>query len=190
MAKVVSRYKGKIYVNEANYSAGLLMADVWKDTVEYKVGDVFRIVHRGIKTPNRIHLERIPMQDKVSLAVIKKYKKSDKYAWGEFCGSQVFYLSVEEFIKLIEVIFNYNKFLSKELSLRLRKSQDLQIDKMLNGEELSHRKINFQSSVALNQLVERGYAIKEGKYYSLLKNPIVSKTLHSNYKGGLNSSQP
>ena len=67
MAKVVSRYKGKVYVNEANYSAGLLMADVFKNTVDFQVGDIFRIVHRGKKYPDRIHLERVPIQDKVQL---------------------------------------------------------------------------------------------------------------------------
>ena len=130
--KVISKYKGRTYTNEANYSAGILITDIWKESLDFKVGDILRIVHRGKKKPNRIHLERIPIEEKLRLLSIHKRrnrKEGEKY--DQFIGTEHFYLSLNEAIELIRKSFQDKWFTSRRLTYWVFWSEDFGIqDKM------------------------------------------------------------
>ena len=179
MAKVVTRYKGKVYVNEANYSAGLLMADVWKDTVKYNVGDIFRIVHRGKKIPNRIHLERVPIQDSISLIKIWMY-----YGGG-YSGSYIYSIPITPLLNLIQERFEYRPFLSRTFTTLISNSQDREIKKIMDEMNISDYKKISLGGESLRKLNDRGYLDRKRDgnliYYQLLEEPIVEKSLHHLY---------
>lgn len=176
MAKVVSRYKGKVYVNEANYSAGLLMADVWKETCDYKIGDIFRIVHRGKKVENRIHLERVPIQDSINVINLWMYKE------GKFVGSYAYSMPISPVLNLIEERFGHRPFLARTFTSSVTKSQDGEIKKIMESFDVDSWRKAFVGAEALKKLVNRGYMEEKREknliFYRLLEEPIVEKALH------------
>lgn len=150
MSKVTSKYKGKTYVNEANYGAGLIMADVWKDTCDYKVGDIFRIVHRGKKIDNRIHLERVPISDKIKIATIWMHKNN------KFIGNYNYCIPIQPILNFIRDRFGYSEFKAKNFTFLIKDSQQDEIIKIMNSLQVEKYKSNFIGGEALKSLVERG----------------------------------
>lgn len=201
MSKVVSRYKGKVYVNEANYSAGILIADVWKNNCEYKVGDILRIIHRGTKIENRIHLERVPIQDKINIMKIFMYRE------GKFQGTYFFSIPISPFLNIIQERYEYRPFASRHLTSSICKSFDKEIKEIMNDLQIEKYRTSSLVTEALKKLSERGYLEinrvdkfvrgKTKNYYRLLEEPIIEKTLHHLYasthlspKSELNTEQP
>ncbi len=166
-------------MNEANYSAGLLMADVWKNTVDFQVGDIFRIVHHGKKHPNRIHLERIPIQDKVQM--VKIYKYSEKPGLNsKYLGNKIIYVDLKQILSIIKNEFQNREFTSLNLTSFLRKYKDFRFEDLEEFKGLYLRK-TFLTYYCLNGLVNRGYLTYDRQFYKLLENPKISKALHHNH---------
>jgi hypothetical protein len=139
MVKQISKYKGRTYTNEANYSAGILIADIWKETMEFKVGDILRIVHRGKKNPNRIHLERIPIEERIRLLTINKRRNPDRErgeVYDKFIGTEHFYLAINQAIELIKKAFGEKEFTSRQLTYWVFWSEDFGIQNLMDNKKV------------------------------------------------------
>jgi hypothetical protein len=194
MVKQISKYKGRIYTNEANYSAGILIADIWKETLDFKVGDILRVVHRGRKRPNRIHLERMPIEEKIRLLSISKIKNAKEgETYDKYIGSESFYLPIEQAIILIRKAFQDKWFSSRQLTYWVFWSEDFGIQNMMDSKEVDRFTKRYSTWEFLKRLCEKGYLNKKEKILNPIPDSLgrIKKTIYYQLKkGGLNSSQP
>ena len=168
MVKQISKYKNKQYVNEANYSAGILIADIWKETLDFKVGDVLRIIHRGKKNPNRIHLERIPIQEKYRLIKIHKRGKGEGFNYDKFIGSEYFYVPLDTAINLIKKAFKEKEFTSRQLTYWIFWSEDFGIQELMEEKGVERFYKRYSTCEFLKKLCKQGFLKKRDE----ILNPI------------------
>lgn len=184
MVKSVRRYKGKVYVNEVNYSAGVLMARVYKNTADFKVGDIYRIVFRSKSDDSKIHLERIPLQDKVRIAKIHKYTERPS-ANSKYLGYKLIHIDIEQILNIIENSYGNREFSSIELTMVLRR-YSFNFEKLQEFQGIYTIK-RFETYDCLKGLCDRGYLKYKNKNYHLLKNPIIADSLHGNCNSSCNN---
>lgn len=131
--KVTQKYKEKTYSYDANYSAKIIIADIKKGG-EVKMGDILRVIHLGKQKPNRVHFERLPINEKVRLLEITKYKKDlDNLGKKYYVGMEHFYLDLNTAISLIRKAFNNQEFTSRQLTHWVFWCQDFNISKYMDS---------------------------------------------------------
>ena len=169
MVKQISKYKGRTYVNEANYSAGILITDVWKETLNFKVGDILRVVHRGKKLPNRIHLEKIPIEEKLRLLTINKRRNAKEgEVYDKYIGSEHFYLPLEQAIELVKKAFGKKEFTSRKLTYWVFWGEDFGIQDKMDSKGVDNFVKRYSTYEFCKRLCQKGFLEKREE----ILNPI------------------
>jgi len=155
--------KGKI-----NYSAGIIIADIQKETLNFKVGDILRVIHRGKKDSNRIHLERVPITEKLRLFTINKRKSEKGEIYDKYIGEEYFYLPLEQAIELIKKAFNKKEFTARQLTYWVFWSEDFGIQDKMNSEGVDKFIKRYSTYTFCKKLCQKGFLDKREE----ILNPI------------------
>ena len=194
MVKQILKYKGRTYINEANYSAGILIADIWKETMNFKVGDILRVVHRGKKLPNRIHLERVPIEEKLRLITINKRRNpKEGEIYDKYIGREHLYLPLEQAIELIKRAFGKKEFTSRQLTYWVFWSEDFGIQDKMDSKGVDRFSKRYSTWDFCKRLFQKGFLEKREEILNPIPDNLgrVKKKIYYKLKQEVrNSSQP